>query len=152
VHAVADGPVVAAVDGLPEQVAGAEPMGTPLAQRPGNRIIQDIGGGNFVLYAHLEPDSITAKVGNRLQTGQIIGQLGNSGHTTGPHLHFEVMSAPDPLRANGLPFVFASFRLDSRIASEEAMTSVFQTGGPAQLQPGFAAEDKTNVMRCIWMS
>ncbi|MCW2691341.1 MAG: metalloendopeptidase-like rane protein [Mycobacterium sp.] len=67
-HRMAVGPL----DGLPERVAGAEPMGMPLAQRPGNRIIQDIGGGNFVLYAHLKPGSITAKVGNRLQTGQII--------------------------------------------------------------------------------
>jgi hypothetical protein len=146
VHAVADGPVVAAVDGLPEQVTGTKPTGMLLAQRGGNHIVQDIGGGNYVFYAHLKPGSVTAKVGDQLKAGQNIGQLGNSGNTYGPHLHLEVMSAADPLRANGLPFVFSSFRLDSRIASDVALNTFFDTGGPVQFQPGFAAGDETDVM------
>ncbi|MCW2690234.1 MAG: metalloendopeptidase-like rane protein, partial [Mycobacterium sp.] len=58
----------------------------------------------------------------------------------------QVMSTPDPLHANGLPFVFSSFRLDSRIASDNAMKSIFKTGGPAQFQPDLAARDEFDVM------
>ncbi len=45
---------------------------------------------------------------------------GNTGNSDAPHLHFHVMSTPDPLRSDGLPFVFKSFRLDGRIASTDA--------------------------------
>jgi hypothetical protein len=62
----------------------------------------------------------------------------NSGHTTGPHLHPEVMDFPDQLRADGLPFVSKTFRVDSRLVSQAALESLlFQTGGPAPLQPRF---------------
>jgi len=39
----------------------------------------------------------------------VLGLLGNSGQTTGPHLHFQVMDAPSPLAAEGIPFVFDRF-------------------------------------------
>ena len=42
VHAVADGPVVSVLDGLPEQIAGASPTGLPLDQYAGNHVVQDI--------------------------------------------------------------------------------------------------------------
>ena len=51
----------------------------------------------------------------------MIGSLGNSGNTDAPHLHFHMMDTPDPLRANGLPFVFTAFTLDSRMASDGAI-------------------------------
>jgi hypothetical protein len=54
------------------------------------------------------------------------------------------MSTPDPLRSDGLPFVFKSFRLDSRLASQEALDPLLH-GQPAQLQPGFSAHDETEV-------
>jgi murein DD-endopeptidase MepM/ murein hydrolase activator NlpD len=104
----------------------------PLDLRSGNHIVQDIGGGNYVLSAHFKSGGVIPKVGDRLTAGQTFAQLGNSGHTTWPHLHFEVMNSADPLRANGIPFVFTSFRLDSRIASDEALKSLFETGGPAR--------------------
>jgi len=145
IHAVADGPVVAVVDGLPEQVAGKNPTGLPLDQYGGNHIVEDIGGGNYAFYAHLKTGSVNVKPGDQLKTGQVIAALGNSGNTSAPHLHFHVMSTPDPLRSDGLPFVFSSFKLDSRVVSEESLGPVLLQGQPAQLQPGFIARDETNV-------
>src|SRR6202022_3005593 len=52
VTAVADGTVVAVVDNLADQVPGAKPPALPLDQYAGNRVIQDLGGGNFAMYAH----------------------------------------------------------------------------------------------------
>ncbi|HUO38221.1 MAG TPA: M23 family metallopeptidase, partial [Mycobacterium sp.] len=85
IRAVADGPVVAVVNNLPEQVPGTNPTGLPLDQYSGNHIVQDIGGGNFALYAHLKLGSVRVKVGDKLTTGQTIASLGNTGNTSAPH-------------------------------------------------------------------
>ncbi|MBB5163389.1 M23 family metallopeptidase [Mycobacterium sp. AZCC_0083] len=144
IHAVADGPVVGVVDGLPEQVAGRSPTGLPLDQYGGNHVVQDIGDGNYAFYAHLKTGSVKVKPGDRLTTGQVIGNLGNTGNTDAPHLHFHVMSAPDPLMANGIPFIFKSFKLDGRLASMDGIGDLM-TGKPAPAQPGFTARDEENV-------
>lgn len=141
VIAVADGRVVAVTDGLPEQVPGANPVGLPLNEYAGNRVIEDIGGGNYVMYAHLKTASTKVKVGDRLTTGQTIGAVGNTGNTDAPHLHFQLMSAPEPLRANGLPFLFDKFRLNSRLFPESI--ELLSSGGPAVLQHGVTSADKT---------
>ncbi|MGH7291933.1 MAG: M23 family metallopeptidase, partial [Myxococcota bacterium] len=134
IHAVADGPVVAVLDGLPEQVAGKNPTGLPLDQYGGNHVVQDIsdgqGGHYYAFYAHLKTGSVTVKPGDQLTTGQVIANLGNTGNTDAPHLHFHVMSTPDPLRSNGLPFVFKDFTLDGRLASMDAIDPLV-TGTPA---------------------
>lgn len=145
IHAVSDGPVVAVLDGLPEQVPGTSPTGLPLDQYAGNHVVQDLGDGNYALYAHIKTGTIKVKPGDKLTTGQVIGNVGNTGNSDAPHLHFHVMSTPDPLRSDGLPFVFNDFRLDSRIATQEVLKDVFD-GKPAPLAPGFAARDEKDVM------
>lgn len=142
--AVGDGPVVGVLDGLPEQVPGVTPTGLPLDQYAGNHIVQDLGDGNYALYAHLQTGSVKVKPGDRLSAGQPIALLGNTGNSDAPHLHFHVMNGPDPLRADGLPFVFSAFRLDSRLASGDAVDALV-AGQPAPLQPGFTARDETGV-------
>ncbi|MFL0240502.1 M23 family metallopeptidase [Mycobacterium sp. SMC-17] len=144
VHAVADGPVVAVLDGLPEQVPGVDPTGLTLAQYGGNHVVQDIGNGNFAFYAHLKTGSVKVKPGDRLTTGQVLGNVGNTGNSSAPHLHFHVMSAPDPLRADGLPFVFRSFRLTDRLVNMAAVDAL-EAGGPARPEPGFTARAENNV-------
>jgi hypothetical protein len=144
IHAVKDGPVVAVLDGLPEQVPGRSPTGLPLEQYAGNHIVQDLGDGNYALYAHLRTGSVKVKPGDQLTAGQVIASLGNTGNSDAPHLHFHVMSTPDPLRSDGLPFVFSSFELVSRLTSQDALDPIL-TGQPATLQRGFAARDETDV-------
>ncbi|MHC9296224.1 M23 family metallopeptidase [Mycobacterium sp. LTG2003] len=144
IHAVADGPVVAVLDGLPEQTPGVAPDGLALNEYGGNHIVQDIGDGNYAFYAHLQPQSLKVKAGDQLSTGQVIAALGNSGNSDAPHLHFHVMDGPDPLASNGLPFVLKSFRLDSRLTNTGALDPLLD-GRPATLQPGFAARDQSEV-------
>ena len=144
IHAVGDGKVVSVRDDLPDQVPGKSPTGLPLDQYAGNHIVQDLGHGNFALYAHLKPGSITVKSGDNLTAKQTIAALGNSGNSDAPHLHFHVVDGPDPLTANGLPFVIDSFRLDQRVASMLALDKLF-TGQPAPMRPGFVSRDANGV-------
>jgi len=61
----------------------------------GNLIEVDHGGGVLTRYAHLR--RIEAKVDMAVLAGQKIGQVGSTGRTTGPHLHFEVRLADSPV-------------------------------------------------------
>jgi murein DD-endopeptidase MepM/ murein hydrolase activator NlpD len=98
------------------------------------------------MYAHVKTGTVKVKVGDRLTAGQVIGSVGNTGNSSAPHLHFQVMSTADPLRSDGLPFVFSEFRLDSRVGGpKENLDDIFN-GAPVPMQPGFTARDETLVM------
>jgi murein DD-endopeptidase MepM/ murein hydrolase activator NlpD len=57
--------------------------------------------------------------GDHVRSGQRIARLGNSGYSSGPHLHFHVMDAPVPLGADhNLPYVFDSFVYQGRFVDE----------------------------------
>lgn len=114
--AVADGTVVAAQDGYPDNVprtpAGFEPaVPVTMESLAGNRIVIDIGGGQFAYYAHLKPGSVRVKAGDRVRRGEWIGQVGNSGDARQPHLHFQLTNNPDILASEGLPHLFERYRM-----------------------------------------
>jgi hypothetical protein len=81
----------------------------------GNFVVEDMGDGHFALYAHLQPGSVQVRPGERVQRGQTLGLVGNTGDSDEPHLHFQVMDGPVALAANGLPYVFDDFRLQGHL-------------------------------------
>ncbi|SOD66534.1 Peptidase family M23 [Streptomyces zhaozhouensis] len=70
----------------------------------GNHLVLDLGDGTYAAYAHLRRGSLTVRPGERVRAGQELARCGNSGNTTEPHLHFQLMDRPDLDTACGLPF------------------------------------------------
>ena len=111
--AVADGRAVTVLDGIPENIPHREQMAITMtaATMAGNSIVEDIGGGRYVGYAHFRPGTITVKTGDTIHRGQVLGKLGNSGNSTEPHLHLQICDGPTFLTCNGLPMQFQSMML-----------------------------------------
>jgi murein DD-endopeptidase MepM/ murein hydrolase activator NlpD len=76
----------------------------------GNVVIIDHGDGQYGYYAHLKPSTIAVKVGARVRAGDPLGEVGNSGDSLEPHLHFHVMNKPDPAEADGIPAGFENWK------------------------------------------
>jgi hypothetical protein len=76
----------------------------------GNHVVIRLGdGGAFVGLAHLRRGSIRVAVGDRVGAGQFIAECGNSGNSTEPHLHLQVMDDARLTIARGLPLQFRNF-------------------------------------------
>lgn len=75
----------------------------------GNYVIIQHDGYYYTLYAHMKYGSVKVKVGDNIKKGDVLGYIGNTGHSFGAHLHFEVRNEkgtkidPTPYLENDLP-------------------------------------------------
>jgi len=111
VLAVADATVAAVHDGMDEPVRISQRTTHRPADDAGNYVALKLPDGRFAFYEHLKKGSVKVAVGDRVATGDVIGSLGFSGESTGPHLHFHVANGNSPLDAEGLPFEIRRFRV-----------------------------------------
>jgi Peptidase family M23 len=109
--AASDGTVVVASDGRPDQPPPHEPPGLPITDTVGNHVIIKVKPGQYLLYAHLKPGSMAVHVGQRVRRGDQVGLIGNSGFTSTPHLHFQLLSTPTFYPTDSRPYVFDRFDL-----------------------------------------
>lgn len=89
VVAPADGTVTFTADGIPDNVAPGE-MDEYFV--PGNTIGLDHGDGEFSFLCHLKMGTLKVHRGDRVKRGQPIAQVGNSGRSSEPHLHWHLGS------------------------------------------------------------
>jgi murein DD-endopeptidase MepM/ murein hydrolase activator NlpD len=109
VLAAKDGTVAFVRSDIVENVPGQTNTNTP----GGNVVVIDHGNGRYGYYGHLKPNSINVRVGTRVTAGAPIAEVGNSGDSLEPHLHFHVMSHQDPAQADGIPLVFENWKAQS---------------------------------------
>lgn len=101
--------IFAARDGIVFDVASNHFRGGLDRKRDGPsanviRILHD--DGTYAIYAHLNTNSIRVKPGDRVQRGQYIADSGNTGFSSGPHLHFAVVRNVG-MEIESLPILFA---------------------------------------------
>lgn len=108
VLAVADGDITEAVDEFPDNTPRVLPSVT-LDNIAGNHIVLRISQNRFVTYAHLQRRSIRVQAGDHVHRGDVLALLGNSGNSTGAHLHLQLTDRNSVLESQGVPFVFSHF-------------------------------------------
>lgn len=130
VYAMVDGVVVRVVAGLRDHRARSNLLGIALMMLEG--VVREIGGPRFILgnhvvmetedgafaaTAHLQRQSVTVRVGDRVRAGEMIGRCGNSGNSSEPHVHAQLMDRASPWTGQGLPISFAAIRVGDRAES-----------------------------------
>ena len=125
-YAVAEGVVIHVQDGRPENSGDAKDVIFNSADElAGNYLVLDIGGGRYAYYCHCIPNSFLVREGDTVKEGDPLAQLGNSGNSTAPHLHFHIADGSDLWTSNGIPFVL----------KEYTKTGVYVEPGPGTLLP-----------------
>ncbi|MBB5788577.1 M23 family metallopeptidase [Jiangella mangrovi] len=70
----------------------------------GNHVVLDLGDGVHAVLAHARRGSVRVAAGDRIAAGEQVAECGNSGNSSEPHLHFQLMDGPDIALARGLRF------------------------------------------------
>ena len=132
------GRVVAVHDAEPDHVARRSQLALlPYALRQrervraggaaiaGNHVVIALGlAGPFVLLAHLQHGSVLVRPGDNVESGNRIGNCGNSGNSTQPHVHVQVTDSLDWPRSRGLPMAFAAADGTVRMPGESEIVVV----------------------------
>lgn len=126
VYAPCDGIVVSAVDGYKERertkllsdLSNAyknshyfDPQKHDVQTVAGNYIIIKVKDKVYAALVHLQTGSIQVTVGQHIKKGEVIGKVGHSGNSFGPHLHFQLMDSSDIATAKGLPCAFEKYEI-----------------------------------------
>ena len=112
VLAPADGLVVAAVDRF---VDGAMDRVTPDVDPSGNRVVIQVGEGEFAFLCHLQKGSILVREGQQVKAGDPIGKVGSSGWsrmTPEPHLAIHLQDTAVAGKGEAIPWQFCDYTAD----------------------------------------
>ena len=131
--------IMAARDGLVFRVKEDSNIGGPGPRysRHANEIEVYHDDGSIAKYVHLKQGGSLVAVGDRVKAGQVIGLSGNTGWSTGPHLHFEVI-VPTQMGYRSVPTRFRG-RDESEIALEEGRYYYAYHPGGAEFEEVFGA-------------
>lgn len=83
----------------------------------GNHVIIDHGNGEYSLLAHLHKGSVTVRSGEVVKAGTHVGDCGNSGNSSEPHLHYQLQDGPEFGSSAGLPAQFENYLTDNQLTT-----------------------------------
>jgi murein DD-endopeptidase MepM/ murein hydrolase activator NlpD len=63
----------------------------------------------------MKTGSVRVKPGQKVREGQLLGQVGNTGNSSTPHLHFQVLTEPTFFPSDSVPFTFSHFSLQGKV-------------------------------------
>jgi hypothetical protein len=141
-----DADVLAVADGVVRDARDGQADGRPLSPHPegndltarglyGNFVVLEIAPGVFAHYAHLRPGSVRVRAGLHVHRGEVLAQLGDSGNSAVPHLHFHLSDKPVFEESEGLPFRFARFTNEGDAGEQVVLsTSAVWTPHPIKRQ------------------
>lgn len=78
----------------------------PVWANAGNCVVIDHGTDEYSVISHMKHGSVVVATGDRVRQGQVIGKLGNSGNSFGPHLHYHLQATPLIFAGDALPVQF----------------------------------------------
>jgi murein DD-endopeptidase MepM/ murein hydrolase activator NlpD len=105
VRAPAGGRVIAVTDGIPDSRLGAR----ALLEGCGNRVVIEVAASEYLFLCHLKAGSVTVGEGQTIAQGDVVGQVGNSGNSTEPHVHVHLQTTPGAF-GEGIPMYFHDYR------------------------------------------
>ncbi len=110
-YATAGGKIAAVIYDMPDLKPGVPPdprlFRGDLRRLLGNSIAISHGNGEFSCFGCLQQASAQVNEGQVVRRGTLLGYVGNSGLSPGPHLHFHLAEGPNPLIDQGLPMKFS---------------------------------------------
>lgn len=109
IRAPAAGRVIVVVNDVRENVIGG-----PSGEKGGNGVVIDHGFGEYSSLWHGIPGSVRVAVGDEVEAGQLLFLAGNSGHSSGPHLHYHLSSRGRRGGDLGLPAPFVDVWIDGQ--------------------------------------
>lgn len=103
-------PVLSPVNGVVRKIHDGEPD-NPIGTRDkdnafGNYVVVEATPTEFVYLGHMQKNSIVFREGERVTAGQLLGKSGNSGNTSGPHIHMHVQDQLEPYSGRGQNIAF----------------------------------------------
>jgi hypothetical protein len=83
----------------------------------GNHIVIKVAPNEYLFICHIKPKSFVVKTGDRVQQGQLLAQVGNSGNTSEPHIHIHLQDTDDLEFGEGIPLYFSNYKADRKYVS-----------------------------------
>lgn len=114
-------PLLAARDGIVVETEDkfTEGRRDPKLIDKANRIVIEHSDGTVAIYGHLQSKGVFVKPGDKVSAGQKIGLSGNTGFSTGPHLHFEVYKPEENRKKKSFATIFKTESEEKEYLSEE---------------------------------
>ncbi|MEO1100832.1 MAG: M23 family metallopeptidase [Pseudomonadota bacterium] len=87
-------------------------MDAPEDRSLGNYLTLEVGQGAYLVLAHFAENTLALEIGDTVEAGEFIGNVGMSGDTAYPHLHIQLQDGADSVHARPLPITFACVDYD----------------------------------------